>query len=236
MKEQKVYEALSSKPRLEILKYIHQKPMNVDEISTLMNIKPITVRHHIRSLEQAGLVDSFEKKEGTPGRPKIYYTIAKEPSMVGYPRRHYFTLSNFMIGILPSLVGKKRASSILKNVGMSMGKKVMSEIQSKHNIENWNPKAFIDYFIHGYLEDAGAEPEITDISKDRVEYRVHNCLFLELAVKMPELMCETLHDSFHEGVSDALGGNVKIHRLTCQGHGDSYCRHNCEWGTPSKPE
>jgi len=48
-------------------------------------------------------------------------------------------------------------------------------------------------------------------------------------VKMPEIMCDTLHESFHEGLIKAIGKEMKIDRLTCMSKGDPYCEHSCEW-------
>lgn len=234
MSEKKAYEALSSVSRLQILKLLHKKPLSVDEIAKLVNLQPITVRHHLKSLEDAGFVESYEEKKGAVGRPKVYYQIAKEPTVVGYPKRRYLTLSNFMIKTLQLLIGSKRASKLLGRVGKNMGESVIREIESKHDVKEWSSEAFRDFFVNGYLEEAGAEPEIVKSDKNQIVFRVHNCLFLELAVKMPEMMCEVLHDSFHEGVANAMGGNVKITRLTCKGHGDPYCEHKCEWLTSSK--
>jgi predicted ArsR family transcriptional regulator len=233
MSERKAYEALSSASRLEILKLLHKKPLSVDEIAKLVNLQPITIRHHLQSLEDAGFIESYEEKRGTVGRPKVYYQIAKEPTIVGYPKRRYLNLSNFMIKTLQFLIGSKRTSKILRRVGKNMGESVIREIESKHDVKEWSPETFRNFFIKEYLEEAGAEPEVVETDKNRVVYRVHNCLFLELAVKMPDMMCDILHDAFHEGVSSAMGGKAKIVRLTCMGHGDPYCEHKCEWHTSS---
>jgi predicted ArsR family transcriptional regulator len=229
LSEKKAFEALSSASRLEILKLLHKKPLSVDEIAKLVNLQPITVRHHLHSLEDAGFVESYEEKKGSVGRPKVYYKIAKEPTVVGYPKRRYLTLSNFMIRTLQLLIGSKRASKLLRRVGKNMGESVIKEIESKHDVKEWSPEAFKEFFINGYLEEAGAEPEIVKDDENQVVFRVHNCLFLELAVKMPEMMCDVLHESFHEGVTKALGKQAKINRSTCMAKGDPYCEHTCEW-------
>jgi len=231
LREKKAFEALSSTSRLEILKLLHKKPLSVDEIAKSVNLQPITVRHHLKSLEDAGFIESYEERRRTVGRPRVYYQIAKEPIIVGYPKRRYLILSNFMIRTLQSVIGSKRASKLLRRVGKNMGESVIKNIEAKHNIPEWSSEAFRDFFIKEYLEEAGAEPEIMEIDKNHIVFRVHNCLFLELAVKMPETMCDVLHDAFHEGVSSAMGGKAKITRLTCKGHGNSYCEHECKWRT-----
>jgi predicted ArsR family transcriptional regulator len=231
LSERRAYEALSSASRLEILKLLHKKPLSVEEIAKLVKLQPISVRRHLQSLEDAGFVESYEEKRGTVGRPKVYYRIAKKPTVVSYPKRRYLTLSSFMIKTLQFLVGTKRASNLLRRVGKNMGENVVREIEYKHDIKEWSSEAFREFFIKGYLEESGGEPEIVKTDKDMIVFRVHNCLFLELAVKMPEMMCDVLHDAFHEGVSSAMGGKAKITRLTCMGYGDPYCEHKCEWRT-----
>ncbi|MFQ5836749.1 MAG: helix-turn-helix transcriptional regulator [Candidatus Bathyarchaeia archaeon] len=233
MSERKAYEALSSESRLEILKLLHKKALSVEGVAKLVNLRPVTVRQHLQSLEDAGFIESYREKKGVVGRPKVYYQIAKEPTIVGYPKRRYLTLSNFMIKTLRRMIGSKRAGKLLRGVGKNMGENIVRKIESEHDVKEWSPEAFTDFFIKGYLEETGAEPEIVKADKNEVVYRVHNCLFLELAVKMPEMMCDVLHNSFHEGVSSAMGEKAKITRLTCKGHGDPYCEHKCEWHASS---
>jgi predicted ArsR family transcriptional regulator len=79
------------------------------------------------------------------------------------------------------------------------------------------------------LDEEGAEPEVLEVTNDKVVYRLHNCLFQELSTKMPEIMCDVLHESFHEGVAKTIGKDVQISRSMCMGHGDPYCEHMCVW-------
>lgn len=233
MNESKTYEALSSSSRMEILKVLHKKPLSVDEIATSVKLQPITVRHHLNYLEDAGLIESYEERKGTVGRPRVYYMIAKEPSIVSYPKRRYLTLSDFLIRTLRRVVGSKRADRLLRRVGKSMGESVVRGIEARYGIQEWSSKDFENLFVKGYLEEAGAEPEVVEADENRIVYRVHNCLFLELAVKMPEAMCDVMHEAFHDGVSSAMGNRWKLTRLTCRGHGDDYCEHICQMHAPT---
>lgn len=180
-------------------------------------------------MEESNFIESYEKKSGKVGRPKVYYRIPKKSKVVGYPKRRYLKLSNFVIRSLPIFMGSKRSVSFLKRVGRAMGKNVIKEIESMSLEKEWSFETFNELFLKKYLEEEGANPEIVKYEKNQVVYRMHNCLFFELAVKMPEMMCETLHEAFHEGVSIALNKKVKIKRLTYQGQGDPFCEHKCEW-------
>jgi len=231
LSEIEVYRALSSKPRLEILSLLYRKPLGVEEIAKSLKLQPITIRHHLQSLEEAGFIEKNEQRAGVVGRPKIYYKIAKKPKIVSFPRRRYLTLSNFLINTLKFTFGTKRAQKLLRKVGIEMGENIIKKLELEHNIKEWSPKVYEEFFIKLYLKESGAEPEIVEVGDKKIVYRLHNCLFFEMALKMPEMMCDALHDSFHVGVASVMGEKVKISRATCMAHGDSYCEHACEWHT-----
>jgi len=229
--EVEAYRALSSKSRLDILKLLYKKPMSVEEIAEKLSLQPITIRHHLQSLEEAGFIEAFEERAGSVGRPKIFYKIVKEPPLVSFPKRRYMTLTSFMINTLHSVLGTERAKKVLHKVGFDMGENTVKRLESENAIKDWSLKTFEQLFIKDYLEDAGTEPEIVEATDKKIVYRLYNCLFFELAMKMPEVMCDVLHESFHQGVTSAMGKRAKINRLTCMAKGDLYCEHSCEWQT-----
>jgi len=229
LSEAEAYQALASRSRLGILKLLYKKPLSIDEISRMISLQPVTVRHHLQSLEEAGFIESYEERVRAVGRPKVYYRIAKEPHLVGFPKRHYLMLSSFLINTLRVFLGSGRAENMLRKVGEDMGESTMRKLELENQIDKWSPGNYEEFFVNGYLKEAGAEPEIVEASEKRIVYRLHNCLFFELAVKMPEVMCDVLHESFHNGVSKAMSNQVRMSRLTCMGKGDPYCEHVCEW-------
>lgn len=231
MTEVEAHRALSSKSRLQIMKLLYRKPLSVDQLAKKLGLQPITVRHHLQSLEEAGFIESYEERGGSVGRPKMYYKVIKEPPIVSFPKRRYLRLSNFLISTLQFTLGAERSKRILRKVGLEMGENTIRRIESENNIRTWSLPLFERFFIRDYLENSGTEPEIMEITDKKIVYRLHNCLFFELATRMPDVMCDVLHESFHEGVSEALGKHVKITRLTCMAKGDLYCEHMCQWKT-----
>jgi len=227
--ETEAYRALSSKSRHDILKLLYKKPMSVEEIAAQMGLQPITIRHHLQSLEEAGFIQAYEERAGSVGRPKIYYKIMREPPLISFPKRRYLVLSSFLINTLQFLLGANRAKKILRKTGLDMGENTARRLESEHEIREWTSKAYEQFFVRGYLEDVGAEPEIVEFSDKKIVYRLHNCLFFELSVKMPDIMCDVLHESFHEGLVKAMGKEMKITRQTCMAKDDPYCEHSCEW-------
>jgi predicted ArsR family transcriptional regulator len=110
-----------------------------------------------------------------------------------------------------------------------MGEEAVEQLESKHKVKIWTPEEYEKYMVKEYLEEEGSEPEVLEATSKKIIYRLHNCLFSELSRKMPDIMCDVLHESFHEGVSKAIGKDLNITRSTCMGHGDSYCEHICVW-------
>jgi predicted ArsR family transcriptional regulator len=227
--ETEAYRALSSKSRLEILKLLYKKPMSVEEMAEKLSLQPITIRHHLQSLEETDFIEAFEERAGSVGRPKIFYKIVKEPPLVSFPKRRYMTLTNFLMSTLQSVLGTDRTQRILRKAGLDMGENTIQRLELEHTVKDWTSRTFEQLFVKGYLEDAGSEPEIVGVTDKRIIYRLYNCLFYELAVKMPEVMCDILHDGFHEGVAHAMGKNVKTERRTCMAKGDAYCEHVWKW-------
>ncbi len=82
MTDRRAYEALSNRSRLEILRALRKKDLSVREIAQLINLQPISARHHLQSLEDSEFIESYEKKSGIVGRPKIYYRIPNKPKVV----------------------------------------------------------------------------------------------------------------------------------------------------------
>ena len=227
--EVEAYRALSSKSRLDILKLLYRKPMSVEEIAAMLNLQPITIRHHLQSLVEAGFIETYEERVGSVGRPKIFYKVVREPPLVAYPHRRYLMLSNFIVSTLRFVLGEDQAKKILRKAGHEMGENTTKRLELEYEIRHWSIKAYEEFFVKDYLEKMGAEPEIVELSDRKIVYRLHNCLFFEMAMKMPEIMCDVLHESFHEGLTKTMGKNVTINRLTCMSKGDPYCEHSCEW-------
>lgn len=223
-----VYRALSSKSRIEIVKLLYNKPLGIDELAEKLQLQPITVRHHIQSLVDANLLESYEERSGLRGRPKTYYRIAKSLPTVSFPQRQYLTLSSLLMDALQSELGTSGAKKILDKAGREMGTQTVDELRQKNKIKSWTPKEFVEIFVK-YLREAGAEPEVIERTEKKVTYRLHNCLFFELATKSPDLMCDVLHKQFHKGVSNTMGKHIKDIQTACMGHGDDYCEHVIEF-------
>lgn len=226
---EEVYRALASKSRANILKLLYKKPHNIEELAQKLTLRPITVRHHIQFLMEAGLLESYEERSGTSGRPTNYYKISKSLPLVNFPERHFLRLSSFLVDAILLNIGEQKTKEIIAKAGYQMGKEVVEQLEQDYSIKKWSPKDFAEVFVKRYLEETGAEPEIIAESDRQIIYRLHNCIFFELALKKPDLICDVVHKQFHQGVCANIGKNVRDSQRTCMGHGDDYCEHAVEW-------
>jgi len=229
LSETALYRALASPSRMQILRLLYRKPLSVEEIAKELELQAITIRHHLQALVEAGIIECHEERSGLAGRPRAYYSIAKTYSATSFPKRQYQVLSESLMEGMMSELGTEKTRVFLRNLGMRMGEDAVRKLESEYNIKSWSPRNYEKYVVREYFEKEGAEPEVMETSANGVMYRLHNCLFRELSVKMPDLMCDVLHDSFHQGVAKAIGKNLKISRSTCMGHGDPYCEQVCVW-------
>jgi predicted ArsR family transcriptional regulator len=229
-----IHRTLASSSRLEILKLLYRKPSSVEEIAEKLGLQTITIRHHLQALIEAGIVEYHEERTGVAGRPRAYYSIVKAPPTVTFPRRQYQLLSEILINGMIEKMGINKTKEFLREIGIITGKEAVKQLESEYHIKDWSPREYERYIVRGYFENEGSEPEVIETSNKRVVYRLHNCLFRELSIKRPDLMCDVLHESFHEGVAKAIGKDLKISRVTCMGHDDPYCEQVCVWASKKK--
>lgn len=83
--------------RQEILTILKQKgEATVDELATILDLTPVTVRHHLDILRAEGLVQtsSVRRRHG-PGRPQYVYTLT--PSAADHFPQNYDILVNELL-------------------------------------------------------------------------------------------------------------------------------------------
>ena len=192
-------------------------------------VRPVTIRHHLQLLQDAGLLETFEKRSGIAGRPKTYYKISKSIPFVGYPARHYMIFLDFLLDYLNQNMDKNRVIEIVRGLATKMGKETLEGATLSHNILRWTIGDFEEFVVKKTFEEFGTEPEIVEKSEKKIVFRLHNCIFSELSLKMPDLICDIFSIQFFASVGELMGSGVKVSHTSCIGHGDIYCEYVFEW-------
>jgi predicted ArsR family transcriptional regulator len=233
LNKSQVFKALASDSRWDILNALEDEPKAINEIADRVGLKSITVRHHLSSLTQAGLVEPLQERKGGVGRPTTVYRITGENVRVSFPHRDYFLLNQIILGGLPSILGSEAAKDVLHRVAVKAGFDYVENIAQQNGLERWTLDSFRRLFVEGLLGEMGTKPEVVSNSENELIFQERNCLFFELAKMNPELVCNALDQGFHDGIVKALGPDFEGERLNCMGHGDPYCRYKILWNRPS---
>ena len=233
LNKSEVFKALASDSRWEILNALADEPKDIIQIAARVGLKPITVRHHLSSLTQAGLVEPLPERKGGVGRPTTVYHITGDNVRVSFPHRDYLLLNQIIVGGLPSILGNEATKDVLLRVAVKAGFDYIENIAFENGLERWTLDSFRRLFVEGLLGEMGTKPEVVSHSENELIFQERNCLFFELAKMNPELVCNALDQGFHDGIVKALGPDFEGERLNCMGHGDPYCRYKIMWNRPS---
>ena len=229
LKKSEVFKALSSDSRWDILNTLADDPKDINEIAEIVGLKAITVRHHLSSLTQAGLVEQLSERKGGVGRPTTIYRITGDNVRVSFPQRDYFLLNQIIVSGLPEILGSEATKDVLLRVASNAGFNYIENIADQNGVERWTLNSFRRLFVEGLLGDMGTNPKVVSQSDDELIYQESNCLFFELAKSAPELVCNALDQGFHDGIVKALGPDFSGERLTCMGHGDAFCKYKVQY-------
>ncbi|MFQ5871218.1 MAG: helix-turn-helix transcriptional regulator [Candidatus Geothermarchaeales archaeon] len=226
--EARSYRALSNESRLRILRILYRGARSIEEISGDTGLRPVSVRHHLLQLGQAGLVSTFESRTGNVGRPKTYYDITRDSSAMSYPKRNYLKFSKILLRSMLERLGERKARSELRKAAKEIGREIVRGLSAEHFIDGWTLQHFVEVFVRKFLEEAGAEPDLIEADGDRVVFRIHNCLYYELALLMPEIICDEMDNTVYKEMCLAMSDQWRVRRSKCVARGDACCEYVVE--------
>jgi len=232
----RMFSALGSSVRSRILESVATREKSIPELAEELRLHRVTLRYHITYLLGQGLIEKLEATGPRKvGRPAARYRASTHARFQGFPERHFDLLGQFALEAFVDAVGKDAASASLEKKGADVGRSMIEGVRTQARIAAWTPDAFERLVIGGLYHEFGIASEVVSKSSKTLVYRSFSCPFLELAEKMPEMVCNSLDAGFHRGVDEALG-KVRTDRLACMGHGDPYCAYRLTWGgqAPSK--
>ncbi len=151
LNKSEVFKALASDSRWEILNALADEPKDIIQIAARVGLKPITVRHHLSSLTQAGLVEPLPERKGGVGRPTTVYHITGDNVRVSFPHRDYLLLNQIIVGGLPSIMGNEATKDVLLRVAAKAGFDYIENIALENGLERWTLDSFRRLFVEGLL-------------------------------------------------------------------------------------
>lgn len=76
--------AVSSRRQLLELLRSSREPLDAEQLATAVDLHVTTARHHLGTLERAGLVEHAAERAGRPGRPRLLYSATPDIAADGY--------------------------------------------------------------------------------------------------------------------------------------------------------
>lgn len=225
----RTFRALGSAVRMRILSSIATREKSIAELARELRFHPVTLRYHLGYLRNQGLIEEIVPSgPRAVGRPATLYRALKHLRVAGFPQRRFDLLGQIALDALVEAVGKDAASRHLRSRGRAIGRSMIESLAAKVKVGRWTIDAFERFVLNGLFREFGIPTELVRKSSTGLVYRAFGCPFLEVAEKMPELVCNSLDLGFHQGIDDALDG-VRTERLACMGHGDPYCEYRLTW-------
>lgn len=220
-----VGKAMGNSLRLQILEELVKGPRTLEDLSNCTKLKSESILHHIRILQQVGLVEEFEPiRKGGPGRPYSRYKLTGKMVTIQYPQRNYAMLSEILLQQLSEPANKKEAKNKFHQIGIATGKAMANEFLSKYGDKKWDIANLRKYYIEEWVKDFGLQPEVIYSDESKLHFRLYNCLFLEIARKYPTEIC-----AMSEGLVDGFLSGIKMPneftQLKCLACGDDCCEY-----------
>ena len=163
--------------RYRILQTLMKHPrISTQEIAEAVGINPISVRHHLTSLQLEALVAAEEERHGV-GRPRLVYFLT-ENGMEKFPTR-YLRLTTRLL--------TKMKDKLPEPIINEMFKELATSLASEHEQEfsNLNLEQKLDV-MKNLLSDEGF---VIEWEKQGTEYLIHevNCPYLQIGQSHPEV-------------------------------------------------
>jgi DeoR family transcriptional regulator, suf operon transcriptional repressor len=165
--------------RQEILTILKQQgEATVDELATMLELTPVTVRHHLDILRAEGLVEApaVRRRHG-PGRPQYVYTLTPESADL-FPQR-YDVLANELLDEIKSVMDRGQVREILDHI-VEHRVRQAPPLNGSHSIDEQ-----MDTLV-GFLSERGFIAE-WDKQDSKVLLYASNCPYQNVASRHPEI-------------------------------------------------
>ena len=182
-----------------------ERQATIKQLSEVVGINGISVRHHLINLQAEGLVTAEEQRHGV-GRPAFVYRLT-EKGMEMFPT-NYLKLTNHLLSELKETLSAEELESTFRRIGKK-------QAEESTNIDKNQP---IEAQIEQLADQLASERFMLSWKKedDSIILQSDNCPYLHVGKEHPEI-CKIDETLF----SEALGKEVKLE--TCLLRGDARC-------------
>ena len=182
-----------------------QRQATIKQLSEVVGINGISVRHHLINLQAEGLVTAEEQRRGV-GRPAFVYRLT-EKGMEKFPT-NYLKLTNYLLTELEETLSPEELKATFERIGKK-------QAEESTNIDKNQP---IETQLEQLANQLASDRFMLSWKKegDNIILQSDNCPYLHVGKEHPEI-CRIDETLF----SEALGREVQLE--TCMLRGDPSC-------------
>jgi predicted ArsR family transcriptional regulator len=182
-----------------------QRQATIKQLSEVVGINGISVRHHLINLQAEGLVTAEEQRRGV-GRPAFVYRLT-EKGMEKFPT-NYLKLTNYLLTELEETLSPEELKATFERIGKK-------QAEESTNIDKNQP---IETQLEQLANQLASDRFMLSWKKegDSIILQSDNCPYLHVGKEHPEI-CRIDETLF----SEALGREVQLE--TCMLRGDPSC-------------
>ena len=177
----------------------------INEIADVVEINPISVRHHITKLQADGLVSSEEERHGV-GRPRRLYFLTNEGREL-FPTR-YLRLTTMILDQLKETVPASTLDKVFAQIAENIA------AQHAFDLDGLTIEQRLD-LLKNLLNKEGFSVE-WERRGDTYQINEANCPYFHIGQNHPEV-CSMDMTLIHTVLS------VPTEKITCMLHGDAQC-------------
>lgn len=202
----------------------------VEDLAKALGLGTVTVHHHLRLLTKVGMVDEIApRRSGKSGRPASVFRLSGQPGVLSYPPRDYKALAGMLVEIASKLAPPARFRAVAAATGKKVGKQVAAGLLERSGRRKWTLADVQRWFVEEHSREMGFAPEVVASTKGSLRFRLHNCIFLEIAREKPDLVCAMDVPMMRAMLDETLGARrADVTLVGCMGHGHPHCEYLIE--------
>jgi predicted ArsR family transcriptional regulator len=199
------------------------EPLSAGEAAELVGVHRTVARTHLQRLAELGLLRVKVRRGPGGGRPAKIYVASTEPLTAVLPPRRYERLAGLLVGVLRQMAGSEEAAAAAAAaVGWKYGRDEVARLSAAETAvweEGGGGPRLTPPAAQSWLDDNGFRATVVDGAT--VDICVRNCVFRELAIAEPLLVC-----ALDRGVLRGLFAvpESSVRQLSSIAAGDECCR------------
>ena len=197
--------------RLAVLHAIKaQGQATVASLAEALGVTPISIRHHLNSLQGEGLL-TIEIERGSAGRPKHLYSLT-EAAQRYFPNK-YHVLVERLLNEMKATLTHEQLEAMIDNIAVG----VAAQYRTSYKNET------LDQRLARLVDVLGAEGFMAAVQRvdGKTVLAELNCPYVYIGQRHPEV-CRI----DHQIIRSVLG--VDVQQTSCVLHGDRSCTFNIE--------